>query len=194
MQKESEIQLNEESDVITRDINAKVIGRLSQKSQQLIQYNELLDGISDPQSPNSTWLNVKTLPSDETNKYMLVEGDIIKLGRVKFLVKEIKIHDYETTFNLNGAIETFPLRSIIKSNERQNLVIERNLPADQDIQDVTENEGKTLIKCMRACRFCLMDFFTMDDPLVRACKCSGSLEFLHINCLRQWIQTKLNMK
>jgi len=94
MQKENEIFLNEESDVMTtRDTNIKVIGRFSQKSQYLIYYNELLDGISDPYSQNSTWLNVKTLPSDETNKYMLVEGDIIKLGRVKFLVKEIKIHD-----------------------------------------------------------------------------------------------------
>jgi len=68
MQKDNDIYLNEESDVITRDISSKVIGRLSQKSQYLIYYNELLDGISDPYSQHSTWLNVKTLPSDETNK------------------------------------------------------------------------------------------------------------------------------
>jgi len=34
----------------------------------------------------------------------------------------------------------------------------------------------------------------MEDPLVKVCKCTGSLEFVHLNCLRQWIQTKLNIK
>mmetsp|Transcript_68874 Transcript_68874/g.148575 ORF Transcript_68874/g.148575 Transcript_68874/m.148575 type:complete len:170 (-) Transcript_68874:357-866(-) len=137
-------------------------------------------------------MDVKTLSE---NKYMLTEGDIFKLGRVKFIVKETRIFDYQPqTADASKNIESFPLRSILKTSKKLNLIIENSLPSEEHIEEVSELEGKTVIKCSKNCRFCLMDVFSMDDPLVRVCKCSGSVEFVHMNCLRQWVQTKLNMK
>ena len=29
-----------------------------------------------------------------------------------------------------------------------------------------------------------------ENPLVQPCKCSGTLKYIHLNCLKQWINTK----
>lgn len=44
----------------------------------------------------------------------------------------------------------------------------------------------------QTCRICLSDTHTQKNPLVSPCKCTGSVQFLHINCLREWLKTKLD--
>ena len=45
-----------------------------------------------------------------------------------------------------------------------------------------------------ACRICLFETFTKDNPLITPCKCSGTMRFIHIKCLQQWLKSKLTMK
>ena len=35
---------------------------------------------------------------------------------------------------------------------------------------------------------------TGDNPLITPCKCSGSLKFIHLECLRIWLSRKENVK
>merc|ERR1711862_474506 len=42
------------------------------------------------------------------------------------------------------------------------------------------------------CRICL-DSATMDDPFVSPCSCKGSIEKVHLGCLRHWTKTRLNL-
>eukprot|EP00397_Hematodinium_sp_SG-2012_P021384 GEMP01022084.1.p1 GENE.GEMP01022084.1~~GEMP01022084.1.p1 ORF type:complete len:473 (+),score=75.70 GEMP01022084.1:27-1421(+) len=41
------------------------------------------------------------------------------------------------------------------------------------------------------CRICLMEGSDESDPLICPCKCKGSIEFIHLECLRHWINDKL---
>jgi pSer/pThr/pTyr-binding forkhead associated (FHA) protein len=43
-----------------------------------------------------------------------------------------------------------------------------------------------------SCRICFLQG-TTDDPLISPCNCRGSIEFVHVNCHRTWINTKLNV-
>ena len=43
-------------------------------------------------------------------------------------------------------------------------------------------------------RICLLDGSgSDDDPLVEACKCKGSIQYVHLGCLRYWITGRLNL-
>ena len=42
----------------------------------------------------------------------------------------------------------------------------------------------------RACRICLDDDETLDNPIVNCCECKGAAGDIHINCLREWLNQK----
>ncbi|KAF4707220.1 hypothetical protein FOZ63_021148, partial [Perkinsus olseni] len=43
------------------------------------------------------------------------------------------------------------------------------------------------------CRICLLEASGSDedDPLIEACACRGSIRYVHLGCLRHWIQGRL---
>merc|ERR1719203_819481 len=43
------------------------------------------------------------------------------------------------------------------------------------------------------CRICLLEGPGEDDPLITPCQCRGSIEFVHLGCLRHWIRGRLNL-
>lgn len=45
------------------------------------------------------------------------------------------------------------------------------------------------------CRICLSeDLKDEDDPLISPCKCSGTMKYIHIKCLTEWIESKKSSK
>lgn len=44
------------------------------------------------------------------------------------------------------------------------------------------------------CRFCWGNEHTDEDPLIQSCSCSGGVQFIHFECLRRWIKTKMASK
>jgi hypothetical protein len=44
------------------------------------------------------------------------------------------------------------------------------------------------------CRFCWIDEYTDENPKVGACSCIGSVKYIHFNCLKSWLQTKMTTK
>lgn len=44
------------------------------------------------------------------------------------------------------------------------------------------------------CKVCLTNNEEEDNPLVKLCKCSGSMELIHFNCVKMWMNTKLSQK
>ena len=46
----------------------------------------------------------------------------------------------------------------------------------------------------KICRICLGDENTKDDPLITPCKCDGTMKFIHIGCLREWLNSKRSFK
>jgi len=38
----------------------------------------------------------------------------------------------------------------------------------------------------RACRICLDESETEENPFITPCKCAGSMKFIHLICLQEW--------
>lgn len=52
---------------------------------------------------------------------------------------------------------------------------------------------KLKIRLPRICRICYSEEDPLDDlnnPFVEPCQCSGSVKYVHLNCLKEWIHTK----
>ena len=195
---------------------------------------------------NLSWLVYKgdKIPFNK-NKYILKEGDIIKLGREWLLIKDIhlshkpkkKLNNNENTkdnpviflsyhtqtnqslnlnedFNNFGANETEEEKvnddsdNDKKINDANNNAIntKRYFKKGKKEKDEKEEKNKELISCneseknseinkkknKKICRICYME--EMDkkiNPLMKPCKCSGSMKYIHYECLLHWLKTKV---
>ncbi|EER04075.1 membrane associated RING finger, putative [Perkinsus marinus ATCC 50983] len=43
------------------------------------------------------------------------------------------------------------------------------------------------------CKICLMEGAEDDDPMIAPCSCSGSIRYVHLSCLRRWINGRLEL-
>jgi hypothetical protein len=46
----------------------------------------------------------------------------------------------------------------------------------------------------RLCRICYLEEENKENPLVEPCNCSGTMKYIHLNCLKKWISTKSCIK
>jgi pSer/pThr/pTyr-binding forkhead associated (FHA) protein len=118
-------------------------------------------------SSEKMWLAVRSLK--ESTGYRLAEGDIIRIGRVKFRVREIntaekasKAVSLREFVNLHGPTET------------------------EDDEIVREGEV--------GCRICLSCAESEDNPMISPCECDGTMKFIHLRCLQNWLKTRLASK
>lgn len=44
------------------------------------------------------------------------------------------------------------------------------------------------------CKICLSEEDLLANPLISPCKCTGSMKYIHLNCLREWLEGKKHMK
>mmetsp|Transcript_87185 Transcript_87185/g.182452 ORF Transcript_87185/g.182452 Transcript_87185/m.182452 type:complete len:405 (-) Transcript_87185:372-1586(-) len=93
--------------------------------------------------------------------YELSEGDVIKLGRLK-----LRLRQMVTDPRVAPALELEELSAGCEVD-----------PAAQDNS--------------RLCRICLMEGPGEQDPLIAPCSCKGSIEFVHLKCLRHWTTSRL---
>lgn len=105
--------------------------------------------------------------------YKLAEGDIIKLGRVKLTVKETCIPAQIAALHTNQSLE-----------QRQASI---GSPGKADLSQST-------LTAQFACRICLTDTYTKVNPLMTPCKCAGTMRYIHLECLQQWLGSKMTMR
>lgn len=43
------------------------------------------------------------------------------------------------------------------------------------------------------CKICLLDESEENDPLISPCDCTGSMRFVHLRCIQNWLRSKLNI-
>lgn len=96
--------------------------------------------------------------------YRLSESDVIKLGRFKFRVRQL------VTSTCGDAQPELRL---------------------DDQGAVCRTDGAELQST--TCRICLLEGPGEDDPLIAPCQCKGSIEYVHLRCLRYWIRGRLNL-
>ena len=121
---------------------------------------------------NNAWFILKLNKTliQKPKKYILKEGDIFKLGRIIFRVKEINLDKLE------------------KEKERKKHIINnRNL--NKNKSSVIVNKKKKNI-----CRICYNEEEEETNPLIQPCQCSGTMKYIHYKCLKQWIETNSCIK
>lgn len=114
------------------------------------------------------WRIVKELHSTEPFGYRLKPGDEVKLGRCTLKIKRLAAREEMRQTDFQQAPSLLP-----------------ELDASASPED----------GCIHAaCRLCLVDENTAGDPLLHPCKCTGSLKYIHLSCIQDWIKTQVTMK
>ena len=54
-----------------------------------------------------------------------------------------------------------------------------------------KNDKRNSIAYKPTCRICLSEEYTEINPLINPCKCAGTMKYLHLDCLRQLIKSKI---
>ncbi|KAL8430663.1 hypothetical protein ACSSS7_005798 [Eimeria intestinalis] len=117
-------------------------------------------------TPQKLWSIVR---EQNNNKHVLQENDVIKLGRYKLRVKQL----------------------VAQSSKRED-----DSSAPPEIPDLRLDDGDPPLSFVASndmqCRICLLEGNQEDDPLISPCDCKGSIRFVHLECLRHWINGRLN--
>jgi len=100
--------------------------------------------------------------------HFLQEGDSIKLGRFKLRVRQL--------------VPDAP------NSQPQEALCTVSPSAPRLCSSPTDEQADTM-----PCRICLLEGHTADDPLIRPCECRGTIEYVHLACLRHWIRGRLDL-
>lgn len=120
------------------------------------------------------WLVVKGL---NPSGYLISEGDVIRLGKVKLKVKEI--HGFKRGL--------FGSKSIHSKNIQKGGLGHSNRIREKYLEiDLNKSNGQI------SCRICLGDETDNLNPLLSLCYCTGSMGIIHISCLQEWLGSKLS--
>jgi len=109
-------------------------------------------------------------------------GDEVKFGRVRFKVTQIKVAQAKNHQKHNK-------RSIIDS-------LKEHMQMTQDaLADYSAAKSVKSSTADGLCKICLCDKSEEEnDPLISPCKCTGSVRFVHLKCMQNWVKSKLNMQ
>lgn len=141
------------------------------------------------------------------NKIFIKEIDNLNLNDRKELnAKKNRIYSLAnqrnaTDPNLDDKIQILNLNTNNNNNNNKDNNINinannNNIRFQDEIEDnknnIEKKESKKIkLKKSRICRICYLEEESeLDNPLVHPCKCSGSLKYIHLKCLKHWIMTK----
>lgn len=136
---------------------------------------------------NPAWFVYKASKCPEKGKkYRINQGDIIKIGRITCRVKEIKFFD--NNINNNSLNTNINMKETLGTSQLQN---EKKEPGSTRTMLKSVKSKK---KSKKVCRICYGDEDTDENPLVHPCQCSGTMKNIHLECLRQWLSTRMCQK
>lgn len=113
--------------------------------------------------------------------YHIQSKDILKIGRVKFAVKEI---GYEAKSNTFKQSQGHVANLSIAPTEGD------DFDEFEEVEAITHQDEDDDIKC----RFCWNQDATDQNPLFKACLCQGSVAYIHLVCLKNWLEQKRQSK
>lgn len=118
------------------------------------------------------WLVVKALKREGLKGYRLAEGDVLKLGRLKFRVKELNRSSA-------GVGEKFNLNEMLIED------------SEDEESGASEDQGNSY---GLPCKVCLREQFDSENPLISPCNCGGTMKYIHLKCLQKSLKSKLTTR
>ena len=147
---------------------------------------------------NKIWYVLKNDPNqNQSNQtiintnddYYLCKNDVIKLGRVKYSLNEINIPSRHNNIDVALPPDDPSKYDIDELNMNTEPVFDFIYQAkdSSEYTDIPNDE--------RLCKICYSeDNDKENNPLVHLCNCNGGLRFSHFECIKKWMETKLNIK
>jgi hypothetical protein len=126
---------------------------------------------------NKFWFPVKSLnispnsfPANRIfNDFRQLQlNDIIKLGRVKYVVTQLNFAKEQNSMDVD-------------------------IPARKEVIQLFPKVNCTQFSNID-CKICMSNLEEEDNVMVKLCKCTGSIAMAHINCIKLWMNTKLSKK
>lgn len=111
--------------------------------------------------------------------YVLREGDLLKLGKFILKIRQIRLKSEQKTMVVEKGTKEEDSRNILRteSMKREVLLLSKG----------TGEKGMD----RPTCRICLGDEHDDANPLINPCKCAGTMKYIHLECLRQLIESKI---
>jgi len=133
-------------------------------------------------SQDNVWLVVKSvIPSNVHYRgHVINEGDVIKLGKVKLRVRELRASSILDS-QQNNMLEDENIKqekTEIKSEDAHPNFIQKH-----NVEELPQGQEFT-------CRVCLETENDQNNPLIAPCSCSGSVKHIHLDCLKHWFEVK----
>lgn len=112
--------------------------------------------------------------------YEIQEHDILKIGRVKFAVKEIGYANHPMDNDLNNKEEKGHSANSVFSNNKDE-EFEEFITVPGTFHDMSHQDPE------HKCRFCWATDASEENPLLGTCRCAGSMGQIHYSCLAGWL-------
>jgi len=130
------------------------------------------------------WLVIKSYKANTNKGYKLSEGDVVKLGRVRFRIREVK-----------GCPDLVPNKNDTPEKQIVNTEADNNNSLEDSFKKSPKSpKGSQTSVNHQVCRICLSETCDADDPFFSPCNCSGTMKLIHVKCLQMWLKSKLHTK
>jgi hypothetical protein len=114
---------------------------------------------------------------DSRQQCVLSSGDMLKMGRYKVRVREAVTDPSGVGYSSK---KRYSISSACSHDDAETM---DSSPVAADLLAVQESE---------VCRICY-DSGDSSNPLICPCKCSGSMQYIHLRCLRKWMDGRLSV-
>jgi len=120
----------------------------------------------------------------QTNKELNINED--------FNVMEFNDTDEDKDEEIKGEKNKF-----VTENEESKKHLKHIIVKDKESSEKNSNHNNynNKNKKVKICRICyLEEYDKYNNPLIKPCKCSGSMKYIHYECLLHWIKTKISVE
>ena len=132
---------------------------------------------------NKIWFVV----GKKNKKYYLTNNDIIKFGRIKFMIIEESIFSGDIKYSLQVPSQE-DISKINKENSNKEKIF--NLFKEVKLLEIKKNSDEK-----NQCKICYSEETDpLLNPMVHLCNCKGGLNFAHFDCIKQWMKTQLILR
>jgi pSer/pThr/pTyr-binding forkhead associated (FHA) protein len=104
--------------------------------------------------------------------WRLRQGDVFRLGQAYVLVSQIRL-----TADAAADVSAFSALSAEEGGGGG------EVDADTDVDEDEESADSKRPQC-----YICYEHGVKEDPLINLCQCTGSVKFVHMNCLQRWMQ------
>ena len=141
---------------------------------------------------NSAWFIFKQSKfENKMSKYKINQGDIIRIGRITTRIKNIFFSGSSNNNKIDKEKNLVEVQEQPKNKTNNNSIIENtNSNKTNSKKILNKSSNKTNHKSNKICRICYMEESDEANPLVQPCICSGSMKYIHLKCLKHWINTR----